>query len=89
VFWRGKGAGCRFGVPEKVQAVLTRRKGLALNASRLIEPLLFEASPRNPLVFTLVATVPLVVALVASVIPGVVCLTSRSHRGAQDGMTRP
>jgi len=42
---------------------------LALNASRLIEPLLFETSPRNPLVFMLVAAVLLVVALVASVIP--------------------
>ena len=42
---------------------------LALNASRWIEPLLFETSPRNPMVFALVALVLLVVAFLASVVP--------------------
>jgi ABC-type antimicrobial peptide transport system permease subunit len=42
---------------------------LALNAGRLIEPLLFETSPRNPMIFAVVALVLLVVALLASVVP--------------------
>jgi predicted permease len=42
---------------------------LALNGGRLIEPLLFETSPRNPMIFGLVALVLLVVALLASVVP--------------------
>jgi predicted permease len=42
---------------------------LAFNASRWIEPLLFETSPRNPMVFALVAAMLLAVALVASLVP--------------------
>jgi predicted permease len=42
---------------------------IAFNAGRLIEPLLFDTSPRNPLVFAVVTVVLLVVALLASVIP--------------------
>jgi predicted permease len=42
---------------------------LALNAGRWIEPLLFETSPRNPVVFAGVVAVLLVVAVVASVVP--------------------
>ena len=42
---------------------------LAYNAARWIEPLLFETSARNPLVFAGVTFVLLVVALIASVVP--------------------
>ena len=42
---------------------------LAFSASRFIEPLLFDTSARNPIVFGAVALLLLVVALVASVIP--------------------
>jgi predicted permease len=42
---------------------------MAFNASRWIEPLLFDTSPRNPVVFGLVAMVLLLVALIASVVP--------------------
>jgi predicted permease len=42
---------------------------LAFNASRWIEPLLFETSPRNPVVFASVAAVLVFVALVASAVP--------------------
>jgi ABC-type antimicrobial peptide transport system permease subunit len=42
---------------------------LAFNASRWIEPLLFDTSARNPVVFASVAGFLLVVAVVASVVP--------------------
>jgi predicted permease len=42
---------------------------LALNASRFIEPLLFDTSARNPVVYASVVGLLLVVALVASVVP--------------------
>ena len=42
---------------------------LAVSASRWIEPLLFETSPRNPMVVALVTLVLLVVAFLASVVP--------------------
>jgi len=42
---------------------------LSLNAGRWIEPLLFDTSPRNPVVFISVAVVLLVVGVLASVVP--------------------
>jgi ABC-type antimicrobial peptide transport system permease subunit len=42
---------------------------IAFNAGRLIEPLLFDTSPRNPMVFAVVTVVLLLVALLASVVP--------------------
>ena len=42
---------------------------LSINAGRWIEPLLFETSPRDPVVYLVVAAVLVVVALVASVVP--------------------
>lgn len=42
---------------------------LAFSAARWIEPLLFDTSPRNPIVFGVVAAVLLTVALLASVVP--------------------
>jgi ABC-type antimicrobial peptide transport system permease subunit len=43
--------------------------GFALAASRLMEGLLFELSPRDPLVFGTVGLVLLVSAIVASLVP--------------------
>ena len=42
---------------------------VALRVGRLIEPLLFDTSPRNPTIFAVVAVVLVVVALLASVVP--------------------
>ena len=42
---------------------------LAFNAARWVEPLLFDTSARNPVVFGSVALLLLVVAVVASVVP--------------------
>jgi putative ABC transport system permease protein len=42
---------------------------LALNGARWIGPLLFDTSPRNPVIFGVVAVVLLLVALLASVVP--------------------
>ena len=42
---------------------------LAVNAGRWIEPLLFETSPRSPLIFGAVLLVLVLVALVASLVP--------------------
>jgi predicted permease len=43
--------------------------GLALLAGRWVEPLLFDATPRDPIIFTTVVAVLLVVATVASLVP--------------------
>jgi predicted permease len=43
--------------------------GLALMAARLIEPLLFETSPRNPAVFAVVAVTLVAMAALATVVP--------------------
>lgn len=43
--------------------------GLALVAARLVEPLLFDTSPRDPAVFAVVAATLLTMAVVATVLP--------------------
>jgi predicted permease len=43
--------------------------GIALAAGRIVAPLLFQTSPREPLVFGIVGVVVLVVALVATLVP--------------------
>jgi len=43
--------------------------GLALVAARLVEPLLFDTSPRDPAVFGLVAATLLTMAVLATVLP--------------------
>jgi putative ABC transport system permease protein len=43
--------------------------GIALFVARWVEPLLFHESPRDPLIFGLVAVVLLAVAAVASFMP--------------------
>jgi putative ABC transport system permease protein len=43
--------------------------GVSLASGRWIRPLLFEVSPRDPLVFAAVAIVLLVVAVVAAAVP--------------------
>jgi ABC-type antimicrobial peptide transport system permease subunit len=58
----------RYGVGLSIVGVIIGMV-MAFNASRWIEPLLFDTSPRNPLVFGLVAVVLLLVALIASVVP--------------------
>jgi putative ABC transport system permease protein len=42
---------------------------IALGAARFIKPLLFDVSPRDPLVYVIVTTVLLAVAIAASMIP--------------------
>jgi putative ABC transport system permease protein len=42
---------------------------LAFGSSRLLESILFEASPRDPAVFTGVAAITLLVAVLASLVP--------------------
>jgi predicted permease len=45
--------------------------GLALGAARLVEPLLFETSPRDPAVFAVVAATLTTMAVLATVLPAV------------------
>ena len=59
---------------------------IALVCSRWIAPLLFNESPRDPVVFGLVTGVLVMVVFLASFIPGATRRPSRSASGAEDGV---